>query len=126
MLSLPITGEALQKVKAMKHNNGIEVWRQLPGYYDPQACGRQEVLMKQLLSPAKVSGERLLMEALETWEEHSRRWETRNKSFFEDMKVVVMTDMSPKAVRTTRARRRSSPFPCRSRAQGVCGEFMTH
>ena len=40
MLSLHVTGEALQKIKNVVGHNGVECWRILTDYYDPRARGR--------------------------------------------------------------------------------------
>ncbi len=99
VLALMCRGQALVMIRSVTGNDGLETWRVLNAYYDTSSKGRQRARMRQLLQPQKPDDVASTREAIERWEKDIRDYETRfNKTFDEDVKIVVTVDLAPFSV----------------------------
>ena len=94
-ISQLIEGEALDIVRNVGDDNGLEAWRRLCKRFDPQTVSRRRSAMTSILNPGKATMA-VLGSHIEKWEEKVRGYEKRTtKSIDDDIKARVLTEMCP-------------------------------
>ena len=88
--------EALTIVRSAGKNCGLEAWRRLVRCYDPSTGGRRTAMLRHILNLNTCAKLEELSNAVKTWEEQVRQYESRRKSdgtrhqLDEEIKISVL------------------------------------
>jgi hypothetical protein len=90
-----VEGEALDILRNVPDDNGLEGWRRLCRRFDPQTVSRRRSAITKIINPPKatLAG---LGSAIEKWDEMTRAHERRTgRPIDDDVKASVLTEMCP-------------------------------
>ena len=93
--------EAFNIIRSAGRSNGVDGWRRLVKRFDPFTGGRRRTMLQHLISPSKVTKLEDLSQAIETWEDQLRIYESRRKAdgtrhrLDDEIKIAVMEKLVP-------------------------------
>ena len=90
-------GEALTLVRSVPMQNGAEAWRRLLARFDAHTIGREILLARRVVSPAKVKHPRDFPSEVDKWEVNVRKLKTEyDCDIHENLLKAILIEMLPK------------------------------